>query len=753
MLVAGIAASLGLFFWLISTDVAISAAAATVAALTLQTLSGAYLWVWVRSRSGGSASNLEVLAMGFALGTFLAMASGVLLRPIVPGGFGWAAPSVIVLGFYLFGFRKRSKRGANTQLNIDWPRRSVVLGLLLGCGIGLAAVIVNLSRYPLHWTGAWNQYHPDMLFFEALANSIARFGPGNSIFMTGEDLRYHWFTYAWSGQLTDSLGLEPFVVLTRVLPVVTVLAAAALAATWAGKYTKTIWVPGLAAVLITAGGYVGASYGTLLNFDSPSQALTSVWLLAFSFAVLEYLNGSLSHRALWVVGALSIACVGGKANAAIVAVGAVGLLFVVGLIRRSPWSARAGWALLVSCVPAAVTYVLVLSGGANSGGLQVLSWANRASSVQGLDLGAGGLGIAAGTVILMLAVVPRWAGVVGLWLEPARRWAPESVFAVGLGVMALAPLAVLSQGVNELWFALTASAPLAVISAIGLGAAWESLSTRTLLEGPRRTVLLLISAGLGLVLFAAASMLWRQGASGVVSVRALAPILVMVAAAVGALLLCWAFRRLRVGHGFALWVTVFITILVSASALGRATPLFNHSGALVSPAESSAVSPPGIDPSAPAIDVAAVEVSAPSAAPPTGYDDNSWSDLEVAAARFLVSNTSDNDIIVTDRTSSWLVPALTGRLTFMSGAPYQDLYGRASAVAAIPGRVVVSQRFASAPSQPDFDELCASGVTWGWFTPAARNLSGEWAPFGEVAFANDAVRLVKLDQSRCSGSN
>ena len=126
MLVAGIAASLGLFFWLISTDVAISAAAATVAALTLQTLSGAYLWVWVRSRSGGSASNLEVLAMGFALGTFLAMASGVLLRPIVPGGFGWAAPSVIVLGFYLFGFRKRSKRGANTHLNIDWPRRSVM---------------------------------------------------------------------------------------------------------------------------------------------------------------------------------------------------------------------------------------------------------------------------------------------------------------------------------------------------------------------------------------------------------------------------------------------------------------------------------------------------------------------------------------------------------------------------------------------------------------------------------------------------
>jgi hypothetical protein len=746
-------ASMGMLIWLTSTGIGLTDALLVTAAVGSQTLSGAYLWVWVRSRSGGSASSLEVLAMGFALGSFLAMAAGVLLRPVAPGGFGWAAPSVIALMIWLISAVKRRHFFVVGQLSSCWARRSVALGFVAGLLLGLAAVIVNLSRYPLHWTGAWNQYHPDMVFFEALANSIARFGPGNSIFMTGEDFRYHWFTYAWSGQLTDSLGLEPFVVLTRVLPVVTVLAAAAIAASWAGKYTKTIWVPGLAAVLITAGGYVGASYGTLLNFDSPSQALTSLWLLAFSFAVLEYLNGALSHRALWVVGALSIACMGGKANAAIVAVGAVGLLFLVGLIRRSPWRARAGWALLVSCVPAAVTYVLVLSGGANSGGLQVLSWANRASSVQGLDLGAGGLGIAAGTVILMLAVVPRWAGVVGLWLEPAKRWAPENVFAVGLVVMALAPLAILSQGVNELWFALTASAPLAVISAIGLGAAWESLSTRTLLEGPRRTVLLLVSAGLGLVLFAAASLLWRQGASGVVSVRALAPILVMVGAAVGALLLCWAFRPLLVGQGFALWVTVFITILVSASALGRATPLFNHSGALVSPAESAAVSLPGIDPSAPAIGVATVDVSAPSAAPTIGYDDNSWSDLEVAAARFLVSNTSDNDIIVTDRTSSWLIPALTGRLTFMSGALYQDLYGRASAVAAIPGRVGVSQRFASSPSQPDFDELCASGVTWGWFSPAAGNLTDEWAPFGEVAFENDAVRIVKLDQSRCSASN
>jgi len=61
----------------------------------------------------------------------------------------------------------------------------------------------------------------------------------------------------------------------------------------------------------------------------------------------------------------------------------------------------------------------------------------------------------------------------------------------------------------------------------------------------------------------------------------------------------------------------------------------------------------------------------------------------------------------------------------------------------------VSQRFASAPLQPDFEELCASGVTWGWFSPAAGNPSDEWAPFGEVVYENAAVRLVELDRSRC----
>ena len=158
---------------------------------------------------------------------------------------------------------------------------------------------------------------------------------------------------------------------------------------------------------------------------------------------------------------------------------------------------------------------------------------------------------------------------------------------------------------------------------------------------------------------------------------------------------------------------------------------------------------PALDSAPPEIAVAIDAVNPPVTPSGLSFDDNSWSELEVAAARFLVSNSSDNDIIVTDRTSSWLVAALTGRRTFISGAPYQQLYGRASAIEAIPGRVGVSQRFGAAPMQADFDELCAAGVTWGWFSPEAGNRIGSWAPYADVMFENESVQVIQLDRSNC----
>jgi hypothetical protein len=749
ILITGSVAAAFAAVWLLATGVGLVSTVVAVLALALQGLAGGVLWSGLRNRTS-PAGGIELLGMGLAIGTFISMLSGVLLDRIIPGNWGWAVPSIAGVAVLLLRrFRRLAAPGrANAPaensvsqvLKAEW---STFAGLVVGSVLGLAAVAVNLVRYPLEWAGVRSSHHPDMLFFEGLANSVAQFGPFDSIFMVGADIRYHWFSYAWVGQLTNSLDLAPFVSLTRMLPLVAVVASAAIAASWTARLTKAIWAPALAAVLITAGGFVGAAYGTVLNFDSPSQSFTTVWLLALSVVFVEYLVGGLDRRALWLVGLLSVACVGGKASSAIVLLGAMGITVGIGLLRRAPWAKRALVAFIVGSVPASIAYAVVLVGSASSGELKFLTWDFRASAVQGLDLSTGHLGIAFGTASLLIAVAPRWAGIVGMWLRPATRWSPLSAFGIGLIVMGLAPIVFVSQGVNELWFALAASAPLAVISAAGLGEAWESLGDGAI-RGTRSGWRALVACAVaGPLILLVLSRLWATGGSGVVSARAFGPLLaitlaVAVAGVVTALFAGSTKRAL-------VFVVALITVLVSTSALSRLTLALGGEVVEVSQTSTVAGAPRGFSANAGASTGRQGTVVAASQ---RDYGDG-WSSLEVEAANFLRYQTTGVDTVVTDRTVSALVPALTGRRTYISAVPYQSLYGRADAAAQIAGRVEISQRFAAAPSEADFAELCSSGVTWGWITAAPDGAPVDWAPYATIAYSNPAVTIIRLDTARC----
>jgi len=295
-----------------------------------------------------------------------------------------------------------------------------------------------------------------MLFFEALSTSVARYAPWDSIFIPGSWVHYHWFAFAWSGQLSTSLGLEPFVGLTRVLPFVATVATAALAAGWTARLTRVFWAPTAAALLITAGGFVGAAYGTLLNIDSPSQALSSLWLLACTYALIEYLDGAIRGRALVLLAVLGGVSMGSKLSSAAVIIAALGAAAAVAWLTGLPWRVRALGALGVIGAAGLVIYLAFLSGAATSGDLLLFTLQYRASSVQGLDVGIGGVGGVVGTVLLAIAVIPRWAGVVGFWVDAQARRSPMGLLSAGLVIAGLAPLVILSQGVNELWFALAA---------------------------------------------------------------------------------------------------------------------------------------------------------------------------------------------------------------------------------------------------------------------------------------------------------
>ena len=704
-----------------------------------QGASGAYLWMLARRPTADRPLDaLEFVGGGLALGTGLAVLSGVLLDAILPGHLGWIAPTLVVILVWAV----RRVRGGAVGGAWEW-RRSSLVGFGVTVVLGLASIALNVVRYPLGVTGPWTSYHRDMLYFEGLSTSVAVFGPNDSIFMAGADVRYHWFAYAWAGQLSHTADAAPFVTLTRVLPLVALLGCAALVVAWTARLVDRKAATILAGVLLVGGGYVGAANGTILNFDSPSQALTTMWLMGVLLAALGLVQGPARWGLAAVVVAVAAVTAGGKISTAAVAIVSLGLVAVVASVRREEWHRRAWLAVGLMLGAGAVVYVLFVAGSASAGDLNVLSLDSRASSVQGLDSSPGPRGVMLGTLTLVVAMAARWWGLAWLLGERGWRWRPDVVLGVGLVIAGVLPVLVLGQGVNETWFALAASAPLAVLSAAGVVVAWSRLQSRLALA---------VSVAAGVVIVLVVPVFWIPDVVSTTSIRFWGP---WVAYALAVVVGCVVALTLRSSRGrLALLAGSVITVMVVAGALARVSPVVAdrlHSSELPVQAESTggdATPPP--PQGSPVSDVPVGPVMTPPAELLTGSppDRTTWTAAEAEAAAVLRERTGESDIVVTNDTTSFLVPALGQRLTYLSGAPYQGLYGSEASVAEIPDRIATSLAFTRALDPAAFASLCGAGVTWGWIAVDGTPLRS-WEPFASIAYQNDSVVIVRLNGRAC----
>ena len=105
-------------------------------------------------------------------------------------------------------------------------------------------------------------------------------------------------------------------------------------------------------------------------------------------------------------------------------------------------------------------------------------------------------------------------------------------------------------------------------------------------------------------------------------------------------------------------------------------------------------------------------------------------------------------MLVTNDATSFIVPALTQRRTYLSGAPYQGLYGSRESVQGITQRIDTSLAFTRGLDSSAFAELCRAGVSWGWVALDDTPLRS-WEPYAETAFENDTVAVIRIDQDRC----
>ena len=689
--------------------------AGVILVLATQWLAGAVLW---RALRGKPLGFVELLGMGLALGTITATISSAVLRTGFFEQWGWLVPTAVAAVLLIAWSLRQGRVGVEMFFarGDSGISRAVAVGVL----VGLIPLAVNWRRVPL--SRVTDESFLDVYFLEALTRGLSNFGPSESILMTGGTIRYHWLSYIWAGDIASIASLPPFASITRVLPLVALVAVVSLTATWAARLARgrigSSWIPTVAVLLVVAGGYTGALYGTVLNFDSPSQSLTTMWLLALLFTVAVYVDRG-SPWMLVAVALLAVANTGGKVSHIAVAAGGLILLSVVGIFTRSLWWRRAIVATTVTGLAAIGTYLVVIFGAAVDRNLTE-ELAVKASTWQGLDPLPGTWGVAAGTIALLLAAYARLAGVGWLIREREFRTNPSLLMAVGAVAVGTFAIVVLAEGINETWFMLAASAPASVVSAVGaVGALYRLAEQRGSLPWAVGAVAVLVACVSLVLSFDAfgesATGFARWGAA--VAPWLLAPVLSWA-------LLVVLLRRQR---GREFWLSVVaatIVVLVASSILTRPATAWTSGRQVVT--EVGLMQPAAI------IDSPASGTTSG----PVPFEDR------VSAARWLEMNAATDDIIATTDESSAFVPAYTGLRMFLAGSRYQVGLGNASDIAEIERRSAITAELREgSPEAMDqaLAALCAASVRWLWWE---GSIPTRFTDF--VARSEGAVNVIDL---------
>ena len=307
---------------------------------------------------------------------------------------------------------------------------------------------------------------------------------------------------------------------------------------------------------------------------------------------------------------------------------------------------------------------------------------------------------------------------------------------MGLVVASVVPVWILSQGVNELWFAVAAAAPLAVLSAMGLERLW---AVTKVTGSSKRWPWIAIAAGLVSALLA--TLLWPSGSSEAVTLRALGPLLPWIVASVVA-----GVAWLRGGR--PLLLPVLATVLIVGAAVGRGVTVAGDVGLESSTGPNVSVSSlvETEDPEA-AGTIDAKEGSADPEPQPANNDMRvgsiEWSVERNQAAVWLRDNALNRDILATNQVEQAMIPAVVRLRTYLSGLPYQAMYGSVSMVNEVPVRDAYSRSLTKGLTPESINAMCSVGVDWLWVEGASTEMM---AP---VVFANEGVTIYRLTNSEC----
>ena len=204
--------------------------------------------------------------------------------------------------------------------NMQKPATRIINGLLSAVTIVVAFVVLQ-NRPNLWWIKT-----QDFQFFEALSYSLTHWGSNDQVFVQGQPVLYHWFSYAWMGLTTKAIDAPTWVVQTKIAPIFVSLAIIYLVFALLKRVGVTGWRASIALIAFV-----------LLNdfnFESFSMVFSYVWLLALAYFLIQW--SEQQHWGLvFATSFMAAGALGAKSSNIAVIVTGCGMLFLFQLAKQT----------------------------------------------------------------------------------------------------------------------------------------------------------------------------------------------------------------------------------------------------------------------------------------------------------------------------------------------------------------------------------------------------------------------------------
>ena len=308
------------------SGVSIRDSAALSLLIAIQVSGGVALWYTVNDFQPIQIP--ESIGMGLALGSSITTISQFLLRETVISNYSWAVPLI-----FLIPLIKHSKKTSFLENKVDTSRKlneerfsMITIFALLTLALAtlwwwlypmsIAMFLVSVIKYQKlknktlqrsfsyicifvsisgffaslilsHQNDFWKVISNDQVFSESLSWSLFNWGNNDSPFAAGTPISYHWFVLLWSGITSSATNAQSWVVITRVIPIISFLGIFCL--TW--KMTWGIYKK-YSAPIFSSLFLIFYSNNFYLSFTramaSSTFLLSCVWLLAFANSIFAF---------------------------------------------------------------------------------------------------------------------------------------------------------------------------------------------------------------------------------------------------------------------------------------------------------------------------------------------------------------------------------------------------------------------------------------------------------------------------------